>query len=207
MSKPKLTYFDFAGSRGEECRLALHVAGVDFEDHRVKGPEFAELVPSLPFGSLPVLEIPNKGVLAQSNAILRFIGTQHNLHPKDPWEAARHDSIMDAVEEFRGKINPSLHVSDAEAKKAMRQKLASEDLPKWAARMERLLTGDGPFVAGSQISVVDFKVYMAIGWIAKGVLDHIPADLFNAYPKLMRLYHAVAQHPGVVGWYAKTSKS
>ena len=37
MSKPRLIYFDFAGSRGEECRIALHLAGVDFEDVRVKG--------------------------------------------------------------------------------------------------------------------------------------------------------------------------
>ena len=36
MSKPRLTYFDFAGSRGEECRIALHLAGIDFDDVRVK---------------------------------------------------------------------------------------------------------------------------------------------------------------------------
>jgi len=32
----RLIYFDFAGSRGEECRIALHLAGIDFEDVRVK---------------------------------------------------------------------------------------------------------------------------------------------------------------------------
>ena len=36
MTKPKLTYFDAPVSRGEECRLALHLAGVDFEDDRLK---------------------------------------------------------------------------------------------------------------------------------------------------------------------------
>ena len=30
MDKLKLTYFDFSGSRGEECRLAFAVAGVEF---------------------------------------------------------------------------------------------------------------------------------------------------------------------------------
>ena len=33
--KYKLTYFDVSASRGEECRMALYVAGVDFEDHRI----------------------------------------------------------------------------------------------------------------------------------------------------------------------------
>ena len=36
MSKPKLYYFDAPVSRGEECRLALHLAGIDFEDARIK---------------------------------------------------------------------------------------------------------------------------------------------------------------------------
>ena len=36
MTKPKLTYFDTAGSRGEEVRLALWLAEIDFEDHRTR---------------------------------------------------------------------------------------------------------------------------------------------------------------------------
>ena len=36
MAKPRLIYFDAPVSRGEECRLALHLAGVDFEDVRIK---------------------------------------------------------------------------------------------------------------------------------------------------------------------------
>ena len=38
MSKPKLIYFDAPVSRGEECRLALHLAGIDFEDVRIDPP-------------------------------------------------------------------------------------------------------------------------------------------------------------------------
>ncbi len=36
MSKVKLSYFDFSGGRGEACRLALFLGGVDFVDDRVK---------------------------------------------------------------------------------------------------------------------------------------------------------------------------
>ena len=53
MSKPRLIYFDFAGSRGEECRIALHLAGVDFDDVRIPIAEWPELKPQTPFGSLP----------------------------------------------------------------------------------------------------------------------------------------------------------
>ena len=43
MTKPKLTYFDSAASRGEECRLAFSIAGVDFEDERIKRGDWAAL--------------------------------------------------------------------------------------------------------------------------------------------------------------------
>jgi glutathione S-transferase len=73
MSKPKLIYFDAPVSRGEECRLALHLAGIDFEDVRVPRGDWQALKPTMPFGSLPVLEIPDKPPLGQSNAILATI--------------------------------------------------------------------------------------------------------------------------------------
>ncbi|MFT4726179.1 MAG: glutathione S-transferase [Granulosicoccus sp.] len=34
MSTYKLTYFDFDGGRGEPVRIALHAAGIKFEDVR-----------------------------------------------------------------------------------------------------------------------------------------------------------------------------
>jgi len=36
MANVKVTYFDFAGSRGEEVRLALAIAGVAFDDERIE---------------------------------------------------------------------------------------------------------------------------------------------------------------------------
>jgi glutathione S-transferase len=66
MSKPKLTYFDAPVSRGEECRLALSIGGVDFEDIRIKSADWPALKPKTPFGSLPVFEVPGHPPLAQS---------------------------------------------------------------------------------------------------------------------------------------------
>lgn len=82
MSKPRLIYFDFGGSRGEECRIALHLAGVDFEDVRVKNGDWPAMKVNMPFGAMPVLEIPGKPPLAHSNAILVFIGRQHRLQAR-----------------------------------------------------------------------------------------------------------------------------
>ena len=70
MTKAKLIYFDAPVSRGEECRLALHVVGLPFEDERVNRDQWAARKASTPFGALPVLTVEGRQ-LAQSNAILR----------------------------------------------------------------------------------------------------------------------------------------
>jgi glutathione S-transferase len=202
MSKPKLTYFDAPVSRGEECRLAFHVAGVDFEDHRIKREEWAAMKPSTPFGSLPTLEIPGHPTLGQSNAILVLIGRLHGLHPKDLYEAARHEALMGHVEDLRAAIVPSMRMEDAAARQKAREQLAATTIPTWAAFVERQL-GDGPFVAGNTINVVDIKLSVVTRWISNGTLDHIPQTVIDAFPKLVRLRDAVRDHAGVKSWYAR----
>jgi glutathione S-transferase len=204
MAKIKVTYFDFPRSRGEEVRLALNIAGVQFDDHRIDFAAFAKIRSELPFASLPILEVEGQGVFSQSNAILRLIGRQHGLHPQDPFEAARHDALMDAVEELRLKISPTVRIKDEAEKKAVRQQLASDFIPHWAGCIERLI-GDGPFVGGSQPSVADIKLYMVHHWISGGGVDDIPADLFDPYPKLGAVASGIKNHPAVIAWYAKPS--
>src|SRR5690242_13489339 len=107
MTKPKLTYFDAPISRGEECRLALSIAGVDFDDVRVKFTEWPALKPTMPYGAMPVLEWPGHPPIAHSNAILALIGRLHGLHPTEPFEAARHEGMMQYVEELRAHVDPT----------------------------------------------------------------------------------------------------
>lgn len=203
MAKPKLTYFDAPVSRGEECRLALHLAGIDFEDHRVKLADWPALKPTTPFGSMPTLELPGKPVLAHSNAILVYVGREHGLHPKDSFEAARHEGLMCHVEDLRAHVSPTLRIADAEEKRKAREALATGYLPQWGAYTEKHL-GDGPFVAGEALHVVDLKLHMAVRWFVGGKVDHVPATIFDGFPKLRRLHDAVRDHAKVQAWYATT---
>jgi glutathione S-transferase len=196
MNKPRLTYFDFAGSRGEECRMALRLAGIDFDDVRIQGSDWPAMKAGMPFGALPVLEIAGKPPLAHSNAILVFIGRQHGLHPADAFEAARHESLMCAVEELRHTITPTLRISDPEQKRQAREALAANELKLWGSQVERQL-GDGPFAGGEKLQVADLKLYMIVRWLTSGTLDHVPTSVLDHCPKLLRLFGAVAEHAGV----------
>ena len=48
-----LTYFDIDGGRGEAARLAMHIGGVEWEDHRISFEEFGKTRESFPFGRVP----------------------------------------------------------------------------------------------------------------------------------------------------------
>jgi glutathione S-transferase len=202
MAKPKLIYFDGPVSRGEECRLALHCAGVEFEDVRVAGTDWPALKPKTPFGSMPVLELPGRAPLAQCNAILVYVGREHGLHPSDNFEAARHEAMMSHVEDLRAAVSPTLRMQEPEKQKA-REALVAGYIPTWAANAEKHIVGDGPFFAGDELHVVDLKLHMAVRWFNGGKVDHIPATIFSAYPKLNRVHDAVREDARIKAWYAK----
>lgn len=202
MTKPKLTYFDAPVSRGEECRLALHLAGVDFEDVRVKPADWPALKPQTPFGSMPLFELPGRPVLAQSNAILTYIGRSYGLHPTDLFDAALHEAMMGHVEDLRHNVSPTLRIQDEAEKKKAREALAASYLPTWAARAEKQIA-NGPFFGGEKICVVDLKLHMAVRWFKGGKVDYVPATIFDDFPKLNRIHDAVRDHAGVKSWYEK----
>jgi glutathione S-transferase len=190
-------------SRGEECRLAFVIAGVDFEDHRINRDDWPAMKEGMPYGKLPVLELAGKPPLAQTNAILELIGRRHGLHPADDFEAARHLGMMQHVEDLRAAMSPSLRMVDPE-KQLAREALVADYLPAWGAFAERNIAGAGPFFAGAQPNVVDVKLHMAVRWFAGGKVDYIPADIFGRYPKLMAVHDAVRDHPRVRAWYARS---
>jgi glutathione S-transferase len=200
MAKMTLTYFDFPASRGEECRLALFLAGVPFTDERLKPGEWEKRKASTPYGALPVLTAEGHPPLAQSNAILRLIGSLYGLHPAEAWEGARHDALMGAVEDLRGRMGTIRHLKDDERKRA-REELAQGYMQEWAGHVQAQL-GE-PFVGGAALQVSDLKLFVAMTPFVKGSIDHIPADVFKGFPKLLRHHEAVKTHPKIVAWYSR----
>ena len=97
----KLYYFDIFG-RAESIRMILNHAKVPFEDVRINGEKLAEMKASgvLEFGQVPMLETADGKHLAQSWAILRYIGRTHGYYPEDPETAWKVDSTIDAVEDY-----------------------------------------------------------------------------------------------------------
>lgn len=201
MARPKLTYFDSPTSRGEECRLAFFLAGVDFEDNRIQRSDWGALKPATPFGSLPTLELPGKPMVSQSNAILAHIGRKYGLLPADEWEALRLESLLSAVEDLRHAITRTFGIGDPVELERKRAELVAGPMRTFLANMEKQVVG--PFASGNALSVADVKLFVLLGWLKRGVLDHVPVDVVAPFPKLERLYASVNEHPKIVEWYAR----
>src|SRR4029077_688929 len=199
----KLTYFDFHGGRGEPARIALSMGGIPFEDDRVKGTDWERRKADTPFGALPLLEKDGE-ILAQSNAINRYVGRLTNLYPSDPWQAALCDEIMEAVEDITSKIAATMFLSD-DLKKAQRKALVEGPLPFYLARLQqRLEAHGGRYFAGDRLTVADLKVFVWIRHLRSGVLDHVPANLPDRVaPRLVEHYERVKNDPRLQAYYDK----
>src|SRR5262249_5457555 len=113
-----------------------------------------------------------------------------------------HEAVMAYVEELRGRLDPTMRMPDPAEKKRAREALVESYLTGWGANIEAML-GGGPFFAGAGMHVVDIKLFVVARWLLSGNVDHVPAEVVSAHPKLMRLYEAVKTHPKVAAWYAR----
>jgi glutathione S-transferase len=203
----KLSYFDFDGGRGEPARLALHVGGIAFEDHRIAGKDWPRFRDQTPFQAMPVLEVDGKAAVTQSNSINRYVGKLAGLYPKDDWQAFACDEIMDAVEDISTKVADTIDMPPDEKREA-REALAAGLIPRYLGQLQaKLGAAGGEYFADRRLTVADLKVFMWIRWLRSGVLDHIPRDLVDGVaPQLVKHFERVAGHPKIAAYYAGRRK-
>jgi len=207
MPKLKLTYFDFDGGRGEPARLALKIGGIAFEDERIAGDAWQKHRDRMPFHALPVLEVDGKAI-TQSNTINRYVGKLAGLYPKDDWQAALCDEVMDVVEELDTRIGATIGLDDA-AKKKAREALVADVLAHYLPKLEgKLEAAGGEYFADKRLTVADLKVHQIIRWLRSGVLDHIPKDFVDRVaPELVKHFERVSKSPKVAEYYQGRKKA
>lgn len=206
MPKLVLTYFDFDGSRGEVARLAMYIAGIEFEDRRIARNDWSALRDSMPYQALPVLEVDGQ-VIAHSNTINRYVGKLAGLYPGDDWQAALVDEVMDAIEDITHKIGNTFAL-EGEAKKKAREALAAGPITRFLQQLEsRLKAGGGEWFAERRLTVADLKCFLWVRWLKSGALDHIPADIVDRHaPLLAKHLERVKNYPKIAAYYAARGK-
>ncbi len=203
MAKLKLTYFDFDGGRGEPARLALHIGGIAFEDHRIAGKDWPAFRDKTPFLAIPTLEVDGQ-VVSQSNSINRYVGKLAGLYPKDDLQAFLCDEAMEAAEDISTRIAQTIGLPE-DAKKKAREELAAGHIARYLEQFQaRLKAAGGEYFADRRLTVADLKVVMLIRWLRSGVLDYIPKDLVDTVaPQLVKHLERVNSHPKVAEYYQR----
>ena len=203
MPQLKLSYFDFHGGRAEPVRLALHIGGIPFEDHRFTFAEFAEVRKSTPFGQVPTLIVDGVQV-TQCDSILRYAGKLAGLYPLDAFQALLCDEVMYVVEEASVKLGPTFRMT-GDAQREARTALVNGSIPVYLGWLQsQLQAHGGEYFANNRLTVADLKVFADVSALKSGRLDHVPADLVDKVaPALNAHMQRVAENQAVVQYYAK----
>ena len=206
MPKLVLTYFDLDGSRGETARLALHLAGIAFEDRRIPWKDWPAVRDSTPFQAMPVLEVDGQAI-AQSNTINRYVGKLTGLYPKDDWQAALADEVMDAIEDISVEFEETIAL-EPEAKKKAREALAKGPLLRYLQQIDaRLKRGGGEWFVENRLTVADLKCFIWIRLFKSGKADYVPPDIVDKNaPLLAKHLERVRSHPKIAAYYAARGK-
>jgi glutathione S-transferase len=207
MTQYRLTYFDIDGGRAEPVRIALHAAGIPFDDRRLNFQEFGETRESFRFNCVPILEIDGVEV-TQSNALARYAGKLAGLYPDDPIQALYCDEAMGAVEDATSHIARTMRMQGDELR-AARTALVEGWLSVYLKGLGELLKrGGGKYFANGRLTVADLKVAGLTGWLSHGALDHIPEDLVQRVaPVLVEHAARIMQEPKVAAYYASRKSS
>lgn len=205
MSTIKLTYFDMDGGRAETTRIALSIAGIDFEDHRITFEEFGGLKSTFPLSSVPIVEIDGQ-TYTQSNAMSRYFGKQAGLYPEDAWQAFLCDEAMYIIDDVSNAVGKTMGLTGDELK-AARESLVSGILTTALKLLAtRLEVAGGEYFAANELTIADLVITGFLKVISTGMFEHVPTDIVEqTAPLLNQHMERVYNDPRIVSYYQKRS--
>jgi len=196
----KLTYFNCRG-RAEPARFVFAFAGVPYEDVRLEYATWTkEEAQKFPWGLLPVLEVDGK-VLAQSGAIVRYLGKLYKVAGDDDFEAAKCDEMVGAHQDLAEIVWPVIIELDETKKKEGTAKILEETFPKYFDKFNEILENNGGFLVGKRLSYADF--YIAHNFQFYNEMYGKDGNLFIKYPAIQTHQNLVLNTPGIKEWIEK----
>uniref|UniRef100_A0A1I7TSF8 glutathione transferase n=1 Tax=Caenorhabditis tropicalis TaxID=1561998 RepID=A0A1I7TSF8_9PELO len=207
MPSYKLTYFDVRGL-AEASRLLFHLAGVEFEDHRVAfgGSEWEKLKEKTPFGQMPVLSVDGFEI-PQSAAILRYLAKKFGFAGKTPEEQAWADAIVDQFKDFFGQFRQLIIAQRSGKSVEEIEKVKKEVVIPARESYFKILNGllnksKSGFLVGDGITFADLVIAENIETLEK-------FGFFNPSEesKLDGLRKKVYTHPNIKGYVASRPES
>jgi prostaglandin-H2 D-isomerase / glutathione transferase len=219
-----LKYFPFAGA-AEKVRLALWLGGIKFNDVRVPFAEWPALKETTPYGQIPVMSIDDGPYIAQSNAMLQYVGSlAPQLCPSDKF--IRVQELIGLVEDFERAWRPCVGLALepeahgygitpataaftkgspelAETVKALRGAFLENEMPKYCRFFaDKIAASGGPFLCGATPTLADCCLAPVLERYTLGFVDHVPSDTLEAYPAMTAYLAAFKALPQIQAYEA-----
>jgi glutathione S-transferase len=175
----------------KHLKISYRLIEMDIKRGATRTPEYLAKNPN---GRIPLLEIPGRGFLAESHAIIAYLADGSTLMPSDPWQRALMWQWL-CFEQYNLEPNigtarfwlTSLHKTPQELGEKLTEKIAKGH--DALVVLERGLTGK-PFLVADQYSLADIALYAYTHVAPEGGL---PLD---AYPNIRAWIERIGSQPG-----------
>ncbi len=207
----ELYYWPTIQGRGEFVRLALEEAGADYIDVARESEGVAVMMRMMDHAEHPPFAPPflkdGDTVIAQTAAILLYLGARHDLAPKDPagglWTHQIQLTITDFVAEAHDTHHPvgtTLYYEDQKEEALRRSReFCDKRIPKFLAWFETVLTrnaGGNGHLVGRSVTYADLSLFQVV----EGLLYAFPKATRRALkqaPQVAALHEQVARRPRI----------
>jgi len=188
-----VTLYDYLPSgNGYKVRLVLKDLGIPYElvemDIKRGATRTPEYLAKNPNGRIPLLEVPGRGFLPESHAIIEFLAEGSRLVPTDPWQRAQMRQWL-CFEQYNLEPNIGTARFWLYSMKRTPEELGAALTEKQTKGREALAVleqglATGPFLLGAQFSLADIGLY---------AYTHVSADA--GIP--------LDPYPGIRAWIAR----
>jgi glutathione S-transferase len=219
----RLQYFNIEGP-AEKSRLAMRIAKIPFTDDRVDFAKWpSEIKPTTPYGQLPLMHVDESHTIAQSDAILRYVGgLSKTLYPADVETRTAIDEALSLVDEINQSwyyalvagINPAKLGHDVEkgseehgaVTKKMRERWMADEFPRYAGFLTKRVEG-GKMLVGDAVTIADCAVIPLLRRFCSGDVDHVDPTCMSQFPEVKAYYDRFHAIPEVAAWYEERAQA
>eukprot|EP01059_Diplonema_ambulator_P031084 TRINITY_DN55_c0_g1_i6.p1 TRINITY_DN55_c0_g1~~TRINITY_DN55_c0_g1_i6.p1 ORF type:complete len:216 (+),score=77.45 TRINITY_DN55_c0_g1_i6:51-698(+) len=193
MAPVRLSYFGLM-AKGFAPALALEIHGLEWTGSSLRREDWADLKSSgkFPFGQVPILETEEYGVIAQSTAIMQYVGrVKEGAAGANIAEGIISDQLLGLADDFfagLSKVQPTIFVKEKAPADQVKAHWA-EAVPKMLTYLEAFTKGKDAFTS-SGITVGELSLW---GVLHQMVLIEPPC--LDAFPNTKAFYTRILNLP------------
>ena len=207
----EVVYFDSPGF-AEVSRFCLELSGLEWKNTTVDWDGYLQMKEQgkLPWGYLPIIRTPD-GVIAESNALLRYTGALAGIEPKDLFTRAKVDEMVEVINGWREHFIPTFAIEDLDEKIAARELMFVE-----GGKMDTALkaiskifkqSNTGWLANTEDMTIADIKGFMDTFMMFSGQFDGVVPKMLLNYPVLLNFHEKMSNDERVKNYYDSEDES